>query len=35
MCYQLYSEIYGLQEQMGVTDFSRMERPKREEDLHH
>ena len=24
MCYQFYSEIYGLQEQMGVTDFSRM-----------
>ena len=23
MCYQFYSEIYGLQEQMGVTDFCR------------
>ena len=26
---------YGLQEQMGVTDFSRMVRPKSEQDLHH
>ena len=22
MCYQFYFEIYGLQEQIGVTDFS-------------
>ena len=35
MCYQFYSEIYGLQEQMGVADFSRMTRPKYEQDLHH
>ena len=28
------SEIYGLQEQMSVTDFSRMARPKSEQDLH-
>ena len=27
--------IYGLQEQMGVVDFSRMARPKSEQDLHH
>ena len=31
MCYQFYSEIYGLQEQMDVTDFSRMARPKSDE----
>ena len=26
VCYQFYSEICGLQEQMGVADFSRMTR---------
>ena len=35
VCYQFYSEIYGLQEQMGVTDFSRIARPKSEQVLHH
>ena len=35
MCYQSYSEICGLQEQMGVADFLRMARPKSEQDLHH
>ena len=35
VCYQSYSEIYGLQEQMGVADFSRMARPKSEQVLHH
>ena len=28
MCYQFCSEIYSLQEQMSITDFSRMARPK-------
>jgi len=28
VCYEFHSEIYGLQEQIGVTDFSRMTRPK-------
>ena len=27
MCYQFRPEIYGLQEQMGIADFSRMTRP--------
>ena len=35
VCYQFCSEIYGLQEQTGVTDFSRMARPKSAPDLHH
>ena len=35
VCYQFYSEIYGLQEQMGVADFSRMVRPKSEQDSHY
>ena len=35
VCYQFYSEICGLQEQMGVADFSRMTRPNSEQDLHH
>ena len=25
VCYHFYSEIYGLQKQMGVTDFSKMQ----------
>ena len=33
--YLFYSEIYGLQEQMGFADFSRMTRPQSEQDLHH
>ena len=33
--YPFYSEICGLQEQMGVADFSRITRPKSEQDLHH
>ena len=28
MCFQFYSEIYGLQEQINVTDCSRRARPK-------
>ena len=35
MCYQFRSEIYVSQEQMGVADFSRMTRPKPEQDIHH
>ena len=34
-CYQFYSEICGSQEQMGVTDFWRIARPKTEQDLRH
>ena len=33
VCYQFYSEMHGLQEQMGVTDFSRIARPKSEHDF--
>ena len=34
MCYQLYSKIHGLNfEQMGVTDLSRMARPKSEQTI--
>ena len=32
---QFCSEIYSLQEQMSITDFSRMARPKSAQDLHH
>ena len=32
---KLHSELYGLQEQISVTDFSRMTRPKSEQDLPH
>ena len=35
VCYQFYSEIYGSQEQMGITDFSRIARPKSEQVLYH
>ena len=34
-CVQFCSEIYSLQEQMSITDFSRMARPKSAQDLHH
>ena len=33
--HRFYSEIYGLQKQMGVANFSRKARPKSEQDLHH
>ena len=35
MCYQFCSEMYGLQEQMGVTRTFDMARRKNAQDLYH